>query len=159
MAMHASFTKAALPQCVAEHNCISTKLASAQLGMIRIPSLRQFGSPLIARSRRISLRLSASGRRQTTPQIVATYPEPETEKERSPIDFPQEWITPQPSRRPDIFPEFEKLETPLPKPLPGDPEVPDEEEEEEREKKKENPDDPDKEGDEPKPDEPAPAQE
>jgi hypothetical protein len=35
----------------------------------------------------------------------------------------QEWITPQPSRRPDIFPEFEKLETPLPKPLPGDPEV------------------------------------
>ena len=35
----------------------------------------------------------------------------------------QEWITPQPSRRPDIFPEFEKLETPLPKPLPGDPEA------------------------------------
>lgn len=35
----------------------------------------------------------------------------------------QEWITPQPSRRPDIFPEFEKLQTPLPKPMPGDPEV------------------------------------
>lgn len=35
----------------------------------------------------------------------------------------QEWITPQPSRRPDIFPEWEKLETPLPKPMPGDPEV------------------------------------
>lgn len=45
-------------------------------------------------------------------------------QERSPIDFPQEWITPQPSRRPDIFPEFEKLQTPLPKPMPGDPEVP-----------------------------------
>lgn len=44
-------------------------------------------------------------------------------QERSPIDFPQEWITPQPSRRPDIFPEFEKLQTPLPKPMPGDPEV------------------------------------
>jgi hypothetical protein len=86
-----------------------------------------------------------------------TYPEPETEKERSPIDIPQEWITPEPSRRPDIFPEFEKLETPLPKPLPGDPEVPDEEEEEEEEKKKKNPDDPDE--DEPNPDEPAPSEE
>lgn len=70
----------------------------------------------------------------------------------------QEWITPQPSRRPDIFPEFERLDTPLPKPLPGDPEMPDEEEEEEEEKKKKNPDEPEKE-DEPKPDEPAPAQE
>lgn len=74
------------------------------------------------------------------------------------IFFFQEWITPQPSRRPDIFPEFEKLDTPLPKPLPGDPEVPDEEEEEEEQKKKKNPDEPEKE-DEPKPDEPAPAQE
>lgn len=90
-------------------------------------------------------------------QILNTYPEPETEKERSPIDIPQEWITPEPSRRPDIFPEFEKLETPLPKPLPGDPEVPDEEEEEEEEKKKKNPDDPDE--DEPNPDEPAPSEE
>jgi len=81
--------------------------------------------------------------------VVNTYPEPETEKERSPIDIPQEWITPEPSRRPDIFPEFERLETPLPKPLPGDPEVPDEEEEEEEEKKKKGPgEDPDEEGEE-----------
>ena len=60
----------------------------------------------------------------------------------------QEWTTPQPSKRPDVQPEFEKLETPLPKRMPGDPEQPDEEEEEEREKKKrEQPDedDPDKE--------------
>ena len=60
----------------------------------------------------------------------------------------QEWTTPQPSKRPDTQPEFEKLETPLPKRMPGDPEQPDEEEEEEREKKKrEQPDedDPDKE--------------
>ena len=35
----------------------------------------------------------------------------------------QEWMTPQPSRRPDPMPEFEKLETPLPRKLPGDPEV------------------------------------
>lgn len=67
----------------------------------------------------------------------------------------QEWITPQPSRRPDIFPDFEKLETPMPKPMPGDPEIPDEEEEEEEEKKKKDPDkeDPDKENpEEPQPD-------
>ena len=59
----------------------------------------------------------------------------------------QEWMTPQPSRRPDPMPEFEKLETPLPKKLPGDPEIPDEEEEEEEEKKKKDPekDDPEKE--------------
>lgn len=39
----------------------------------------------------------------------------------------QEWEPPQPSRRPDIFPEFEKMERVfLPKPLPGDPEMPDE---------------------------------
>ena len=43
-------------------------------------------------------------------------------------DYLQEWITPQPSRRPDIFPEFDKQTTPMPKPMPGDPELPDEEE-------------------------------
>ncbi|KAK9826472.1 hypothetical protein WJX81_002734 [Elliptochloris bilobata] len=84
--------------------------------------------------------------------ICHTYPEPETEKERSPIDFPQEWITPQPSRRPDTQPEFEKLETPLPRKLPGDPEIPDEEEEEEEEKKKKK--DPEKDPDKEKPDAP-----
>ncbi|KAK9901610.1 hypothetical protein WJX75_004637 [Coccomyxa subellipsoidea] len=80
-------------------------------------------------------------------RVTCTYPEPETEKERSSVDFPQEWMTPQPSRRPDPMPEFEKLETPLPKKLPGDPEIPDEEEEEEEEKKKKDPekDDPEKE--------------
>lgn len=48
----------------------------------------------------------------------------------------QEWTTPQPSRRPDPLPEFEKLETPPPRKMPGDPEQPDEEEEEEKEKEK-----------------------
>lgn len=43
----------------------------------------------------------------------------------------QEWEAPMPSRRPDIFPEFEKIDrVVLPKPLPGDPEMPDEELEE-----------------------------
>ncbi|KAL6778523.1 CGL20 [Auxenochlorella protothecoides x Auxenochlorella symbiontica] len=87
--------------------------------------------------------------------VKATYPEPETEKERSPIDFPQEWLTPQPSRRPDIFPEFEKLDTPLPKPLPGDPELPDEEEEEEKKKNpKKDPDEEDPEKEKPEPSQP-----
>ena len=55
-------------------------------------------------------------------------------------------MTPQPSRRPDVMPEFEKLETPMPRKLPGDPEVPDEEEEEEEKKKKDpDKDDPEKE--------------
>lgn len=54
----------------------------------------------------------------------------------SPFMFLQEWTTPQPSRRPDIMPEFEKLETPPPRKMPGDPEQPDEEEEEEKEKEK-----------------------
>ena len=43
----------------------------------------------------------------------------------------QEWEAPIPSTRPDIFPEFEKMNKVfLPKPLPGDPEMPDEELEE-----------------------------
>ena len=54
----------------------------------------------------------------------------------------QEWITPQPSRRPDPVPDFEKLETPKIRPLP---EQPDEEEMEEEEKKKKEKEDPDKE--------------
>lgn len=48
----------------------------------------------------------------------------------------QEWTTPPPSRRPDPLPEFEKLETPPPRKMPGDPEQPDEEEEEEKKKEK-----------------------
>jgi hypothetical protein len=64
----------------------------------------------------------------------------------------QEWITPQPSRRPDVQPEFEKFEVPLPKKMPGDPELPEDEEEEEEKKKKEPQEDPDKE----KPDQPQP---
>lgn len=41
-------------------------------------------------------------------------------------DVMQEYVPPQPSRRPDIFPEFEPLETPTPTRPPGDPELPDE---------------------------------
>lgn len=103
-----------------------------------------------------STHVASRRRKQRSLLVVNTYPEPETEKERSPIDIPQEWITPQPSRRPDIFPEWEKLETPLPKPMPGDPELPDEEEEEE--KKKKDPEKDPEEDPEKKPEEPAPSE-
>ncbi|KAK3267305.1 hypothetical protein CYMTET_24129 [Cymbomonas tetramitiformis] len=63
---------------------------------------------------------------------VVAGPQPETE-EGSALDFPQEWLKPGPSRRPDIFPEFEPIKPPLPQPMPGDPEEPEEEEEEEGE--------------------------
>eukprot|EP01024_Parvocaulis_polyphysoides_P041371 TRINITY_DN37940_c0_g3_i1.p3 TRINITY_DN37940_c0_g3~~TRINITY_DN37940_c0_g3_i1.p3 ORF type:complete len:142 (-),score=28.54 TRINITY_DN37940_c0_g3_i1:479-877(-) len=83
--------------------------------------------------------------------LVVVNTNPETETEASPLDYPQEWVTPQPSRRPDTQPEFERLETPMPKPMPGDPEQPEEEEAEEEEKR--NPDkQPDKEDDEEDPD-------
>ena len=67
----------------------------------------------------------------------------------------QEWEAPQPSRRPDIFPEFEKPERViLPKPLPGDPEMPDEEAEEAV--KRTEPGDPDPEAPAGEPSEPEP---
>jgi len=135
-----------VPSC----SCSTTTLSSLSLSCV--PALRH-------ESMGFGMRRCTQNSRRTRLLIVQTYPEPETEKERSPIDIPQEWITPEPSRRPDIFPEFERLETPLPKPLPGDPEVPDEEEEEEEEKKKKNPDDPDEDDDENNPDEPAPSEE
>jgi hypothetical protein len=52
----------------------------------------------------------------------------------------QEWVTPKPSKRPDIFPDLEKFETPLPNALPGDPELPEDEEWEEQQKKLPEPD-------------------
>ncbi|GMH32537.1 hypothetical protein BSKO_00371 [Bryopsis sp. KO-2023] len=104
----------------------------AQTTVCRLPSL---GRCPLAGSTSVS-----THRRRKSAFVVCSYPEPETEKERSPLDYPQEWVTPQPSRRPDIFPEFEKLDTPLPKPLPGDPEQPDEEEEVEKEKREPSPD-------------------
>jgi hypothetical protein len=55
----------------------------------------------------------------------------------------QEWITPKPSKRPDIFPDLEEFETPLPNRLPGDPEQPEDEEWAEEQKKKPD-NDPDK---------------
>lgn len=62
-----------------------------------------------------------------------------------------------PSKRPDIFPEFEKMDRVfLPKPLPGDPEIPDEEEDEM--KKRTFPGDPDPEQKPGEPSEPEPSE-
>ncbi|GER48354.1 hydroxyproline-rich glycoprotein family protein [Striga asiatica] len=82
----------------------------------------------------------ARGRRRSW--IVRMAPEEQRLTRRSPLDFPVEWEKPKHSRRPDIFPQFSPMKTPLPPPMPGDP-PPDEEEEEEdedneEEKEKEN---------------------
>ncbi|KAL6757900.1 hypothetical protein V8C86DRAFT_1788492 [Haematococcus lacustris] len=87
-------------------------------------------------------RLCSARRAPCTRPVLRHASSPDTEEARSPLDAPQEWEAPQPSRRPDIFPEFEKMERVfLPRPLPGDPEMPDEEAEESA--KRTTPGDPD----------------
>jgi len=53
-------------------------------GLFKLPYLRQF-------RHNAGMRCSAAQRNKLAKRMetVATYPEPETEKERSPIDFPQ----------------------------------------------------------------------
>ena len=51
------------------------------------------------------------------------------------INSMQDYVRAVPSRRPDIFPDLKEPKQPMPKPMPGDPEMPDEEEEEEERKK------------------------
>ncbi|KAF3664385.1 putative pre-mRNA-processing protein 40C-like isoform X1 [Capsicum annuum] len=63
-----------------------------------------------------------------------------------------EWERPKPGRRPDIFPQFSPMKTPLPPPMPGDP--PEEEDEEEEEKKEEDPEKKEEEEEEPEKEEP-----
>ncbi|XP_073048386.1 uncharacterized protein [Primulina eburnea] len=84
--------------------------------------------------------LARGGRRSV---VVGMAPEEEKMTRRSPLDFPIEWDRPKPGRRPDIFPQFSPMKTPLPPPMPADP--PEEDEEEEEEKKEEEEEDPDKE--------------
>ncbi|XP_057454266.1 uncharacterized protein LOC130745878 [Lotus japonicus] len=73
---------------------------------------------------------------------VRMAPEEEKMTRRSPLDFPIEWERPKPGRRPDIFPQFSPMKTPLPPPI-ADP--PEEDEEEEEKKEEEEEEDPDKE--------------
>ncbi|XP_010532851.1 PREDICTED: nucleolin-like [Tarenaya hassleriana] len=99
-------------------------------------------------------RTTRKGRKHS--QVVAMAPEEEKLTRRSPLDFPIEWERPKPGRRPDIFPKFSPMKTPLPPPGPFDPPAEYEEEDEEEEKKKEEgeeEDDPNKEEEE-QPDKP-----
>ncbi len=87
-------------------------------------------STLVAMKRTVK----QSAMKRSTLSITAG-PQPDTEEEGSALDFPEEYVRAVPSRRPDIFPDLKEPKTPMPKPMPGDPEVPDEEEEEEERKK------------------------
>ncbi|CAH2051475.1 unnamed protein product [Thlaspi arvense] len=85
-----------------------------------------------------SLRMARRASNQL--QVVAMAPEEEKLTRRNPLDFPIEWERPKPGRRPDIFPKFSPMKTPLPPPMPYDPPEEDEEEEEKKEEEEENPD-------------------
>lgn len=67
-----------------EGSSISSRGAPYHNGLCKLPSLRQF-------RQNVGMRCSAAQPKKLAKrlEIVATYPEPETEKERSPIDFPQ----------------------------------------------------------------------
>ncbi|CAI0389949.1 unnamed protein product [Linum tenue] len=98
--------------------------------------------------------LSSAGDRGRL-QVVRMAPDEEKLTRRNPLDFPIEWERPKPGRRPDIFPQFSPMKTPIPPPLPYDP-PPEEEEEEDGDKKKEEEEEgdenPDKEEEPEKPD-------
>ncbi|CAH8353569.1 unnamed protein product [Eruca vesicaria subsp. sativa] len=91
--------------------------------------------------RRSSSRVGMARRAKNHLRVVAMAPEEEKLTRRNPLDFPIEWERPKPGRRPDIFPKFSPMKTPLPPPMPYDPPAEDEEEEEEKkEEEEENPD-------------------
>ncbi|XP_047308357.1 uncharacterized protein LOC124911869 [Impatiens glandulifera] len=84
--------------------------------------------------------LAGTSRRQS--HLVRMAPDEEKLTRRNPLDFPIEWDRPKPGRRPDIFPQFSPMKTPLPPlPMPYDPP----EEDEEEEKKEEEEEDPENE--------------
>ncbi|KAL9299711.1 hypothetical protein AtEden1_Chr2g0235331 [Arabidopsis thaliana] len=87
-----------------------------------------------------SVHRSSSRRNRNQLQVVSMAPEEEKLTRRNPLDFPIEWERPKPGRRPDIFPKFSPMKTPLPPPMPYDPPEEDEEEEEKKEEEEENPD-------------------
>ncbi|KAF5788884.1 hypothetical protein HanXRQr2_Chr09g0364361 [Helianthus annuus] len=120
-------------------------------------SVHSFSPPAVAPTSRLSSSASTSSlssvslfsrrRRVKTASysmIVCMAPDEEKLTRRNPLDFPVEWERPKPGRRPDIFPQFSPMKTPLPPPLPYDP-SPEEEEEEDEENKEEEEEDPDKE--------------
>ncbi|ESQ50786.1 hypothetical protein EUTSA_v10022893mg [Eutrema salsugineum] len=103
-------------------------------------SSRAHGLSSVRRSlslhRNPSLRMARRANNQL--HVVAMAPEEEKLTRRNPLDFPI-WERPKPGRRPDIFPKFSPMKTPLPPPMPYDPPEEDEEEEEKKEEEEENP--------------------
>ncbi|XP_039014471.1 uncharacterized protein LOC120144501 isoform X2 [Hibiscus syriacus] len=99
-------------------------------------------STSINRGCRRSLAVSVSDGHKPTwrkrQQVVSMAPEEEKLTRRNPLDFPIEWERPKPGRRPDIFPQFSPMKTPLPPPMPYDPP------EEEEDPEKEEPENPEK---------------
>ncbi|KDP33663.1 hypothetical protein JCGZ_07234 [Jatropha curcas] len=103
-----------------------------------------FSTPIFGSGRMISSTSSNTSRSRRQKQVVCMAPDEEKLTRRNPLDFPIEWERPKPGRRPDIFPQFSPMKTPIPPPLPYDPPEEDEEEEEEK-KKEEEEEDPEKE--------------
>ena len=147
---------AGLPEATHVHQWVKTRMALSA------------ATAAESQTSRSKATINSSGR---FPSGVLTWagPQPDTEEEEgSALDFPevrsaeaarlheilrlnaflkislsQEYVRAVPSRRPDIFPDLKDPKQPMPKPMPGDPEVPDEEEEEEEEEAREpgtNPD-------------------
>ncbi|KAF5748595.1 tRNA 2-thiocytidine biosynthesis TtcA [Tripterygium wilfordii] len=129
--------------------CLSTAYPTAKLLPLASPpasSSKAYGSSPMSRGCACSVvlarvcchpRLIYSRSRRLKRQVVRMAPEEEQLTQRNPVDFPLEWERPKPGRRPDIFPRFSPMKTPLPPPLPCDPPEEEEEDEEEEEKKKE----------------------
>ena len=125
--------------CVTPRACVQPTAAAGTQRSTSVNCVRsQSGS--LASSRQMSTLVAMkrtvkqSAMKRSTLSITAG-PQPDTEEEGSALDFPEEYVRAVPSRRPDIFPDLKEPKTPMPKPMPGDPEVPDEEEEEEERKK------------------------
>ena len=97
---------------------------------IIIPGVKLFSTTAQLRSSKTKTKITK------TKIIRSMSPMPDAdEDEGSVLDLPEEYVRAVPSRRPDIFPDLQEIKQPMPNPLPGDPEMPDEEEEERKGKK------------------------
>ncbi|CAN8271288.1 unnamed protein product [Cochlearia groenlandica] len=143
--------------------CSSRLLPSPSLDILNLPSSNKpsslrggsrsrvsfssrfhgFSSLRSSRNRSLSFGIARKSNNQL--RVVSMAPEEEKLTRRNPLDFPIEWERPKPGRRPDIFPKFSPMKTPLPPPMPYDPPEDDEEEEEKKEEEEENPDQEDEE--------------
>ncbi|KAG6658475.1 uncharacterized protein LOC122308293 [Carya illinoinensis] len=120
----ATYKSSAAATDISAHTC---SLVRCRCSMLSIPMFdsRRFVASNRARAKKL--------------QLVRMAPDEEKLTRRNPLDFPIEWERPKPGRRPDIFPQFSPMKTPLPPPLPYDPPEEDEEDEEKKEEEEEDP--------------------